>query len=147
MGFHLFANNVYDEDLCFVRDLTEVGSAIASVTSIPVMRQIINDIIEKYGLQSKLQEYIENQHYIIKDAYPGNRSKRLSQAKELLNIAKRLRLNDTGNATIVYAATQCIKRMEFSYEEKIQLIKDCLITTTGNPDVDNMLINSYIDLF
>lgn len=146
MGFHLFAKNVYDEDLCFVRDLIEMGSAIASVTSIPVMRQIINDIIEKYGLQSKLQEYIENQHYIIKDAYPGNRSKRLSQAKELLNIAKRLRLNDTENATIVYAATQCIKRMGFSYEEKIQLIKDCLITTTGNPDVDNMLINSYIDL-
>ena len=146
MGFHLFAKKVYDEDLCFVRDLTEMGSAIASVTSIPVMRQIINDIIEKYGLQSKLQEYIENQHYIIKDAYPGNRSKRLSQAKELLNIAKRLRLNDTENATIVYAATKCIKSMGFSYEEKIQLIKDCLITTTGNPDVDNMLINSYIDL-
>ena len=55
MGFHLFAKNVYDEDLCFVRDLTEMGSAIASVTSIPVMRQIINDIIDKYGLQSKLQ--------------------------------------------------------------------------------------------
>ena len=146
MGFHLFAKNVYDEDLCFVRDIIETGSVIASVTSIPVMRQIIDDIIEKYGLQSKLQEYVENQHYIIKDVYPGNRSKRLSQAKELLNIAKRLSLNDAENAKIVYEATKCIKSMGFSYEEKIQLIKDCLITTTGNPDVDNILINSYRDL-
>lgn len=146
MGFHLFAKNVYDEDLCFVRDIIEIGSVIASVTSIPVMRQIIDDIIEKYGLQSKLQEYIENQHYIIKDAYPCNRSKRLSQAKELLNIAKRLRLNDTENAKIVYAAIECVRKMGFSHEEKIQLIKDCLITTTEYPDLDNMLINSYIDL-
>lgn len=147
MGFHFFAKKVYDEDLCFVRDLIEMGSAIASVTSIPVMRQIINGIIEKYSLESKLEEYAENEHYIIQDVYPDNRSKRLTRAKELLNIAKQLQLNQSDESTIVYAATKCIKKMGFSQVEKVQLIKDCLITSTRSAELDNFLINSYIELF
>ena len=79
MSFHLFAKRVYDEDLCFVRDLVEIASAMTSVTSLPVIQQIINGIIKKYGLEAKLQELNDNGHYIVEDSYPTDIQKKMAK--------------------------------------------------------------------
>lgn len=145
MSFHLFSKKVYDADLCFVRDLVEIGSAIASVTSIPVMRQVINGIIKKYRLESKLQEFSDNGHYIIEDCYHSNRDERMKRAADILKITKELPITPTEAGTILYAATNCVKKMGFSYPEKIKLITENLISVSGNKELDDFMVQQYID--
>lgn len=146
MSFHLFAKRVYDEDLCFVRDLVEIASAMTSVTSLPVIQQIINGIIKKYGLEAKLQEFGDNGHYIIvEDSYPLNIKKKMDRASELLSISKKLPISTEETVPITYCALNCVKKMGFSYDEKVQLIKKNLITLTENTQVNDFLIQNYID--
>ena len=145
MGIHLFAKKVYDEDLCFIRDLIEMGSAIASVTSIPVMRQVIKDVISRHGLEHKLEEFAENGHYIIKDVYPSNRQKRIERAKELLSLHRGLSLSSKETGLIMYHAYCCVKKMNFSHDEKIQLIKGNLYSPIGNAEIDNYMISTYLE--
>lgn len=146
MGFHLFAKKVYDEDLCFIRDLVEMGGAIASVTSIPVMQQIINSIIKKHGLEAKLQEFSDNGHYLVQDSYPSDRQKRMSRASELLSISKKLHISQNESSQITYRAITCVQKMGFSYDEKIYLIKNNLVNLTGNRDIDDFMIQEYLKL-
>lgn len=146
MAFNFFAKNVYDEDLCFIRDLIEVGSAIADVTSIPVMRNIINGIIDRHGLKGKLMEYTENGHYRVQDCYPTDRNKRFKRAGDLLSAANCLSISEEEKGHIKYKAVCCTKRMGFNYDEKVNLIKKYLIQPTGNKDIDDILIQSYLDI-
>lgn len=146
MGFHLFSKRVYDEDLCFIRDLIEMGGAVASVTSIQVMQSIMKGIIEKYGLEAKLQEFSDNEHYIVQDSYPSDRQKRISRASELLSISKKLPLSQNESTQIIYRALTCVKKMEFSYDEKIYLIKNNLVNLTGIKEIDDFMIQEYLEL-
>ena len=144
MGF--FAKKVYDEDLCFVRDLIEMGSAVASVTSVPVMQRVINDIINRNNLQAKLQEFANNQNYNVQDSYPADRQKRFTRAGELLSISKQIGLSTEQGAPIIYRALTLVKNMGFSYDEKVRLIKTYLIDCSGNSQIDDFLIEPYIGL-
>ena len=146
MSFHLFAKRVYDEDLCFVRDLVEIASAMTSVTGIPVIQQIINGIIKKYGLEAKLQELIDNGHYIVEDSYPVDIKKKMDRASELLCISKKLSISTEEAAQITCCALSCVKKMGFSYDEKVQLIKKDLSTLTNNSQLNDFLIQQYLDL-
>ena len=122
MSFHLFSKKVRNEELCFIRDLIELGSAIAEVTSVPVMRQVINSIINKYKLEDKLAEVIENGHYIIEDCYPYDSTKKMSYARELLNACINIPLNNDEKAHIRFTAMKCVQKMNFSNYEKRYLL-------------------------
>lgn len=146
MGFHLFAKKVRDEELCFVRDLIEVGSVIASVSSVPVMREMILPIIDKYHLNKKLDELNENGHYIVLDCYPTSIHLKKDRARDLLLLSKKLPLNSNQKVQILVKAAKCISKMGFSYDDKVQLIKDCIIDTTGNEELDKFLIDNYLEI-
>lgn len=146
MSFHLFAKRVYDEDLCFVRDLVEIASAMTSVTSLSVIQQIINGIVKKYSLEAKLQELNDNGHYIIEDSYPVDIKKKMDRASELLSISKKLPISTEETVQITYCALTCVKKMKFSYDEKVQLIKTNLITLTENSQLNDFLIQQYLYL-
>lgn len=144
MAFHLFAKKVRNEDLCFIRDLIELGSAIADVTSIPVMRSIILKIINKYHLEDKLNEFNENGHYIIEDCYPYDITKKMNYAKDLLNAKNEIPLNDQEKAHILLTALKCVKKMNFSYQDKVTLIRECIFKPTENSEIDNLLLEQYL---
>lgn len=146
MSIHFFAKKVYDEDLCFIRDLLEICGAVASVTSMPVAQQIITDIIKKHGLEAKLQEFADNEHYIVQDIYPSNRQERLYRASELLSISKMLPVSQDESSHIRFRAITCVQKMEFSYDEKLQLVRSNLVDLTGNTVIDDFLIQEYIKL-
>ena len=146
MSFSFFSKKVYNEDLCFIRDLTEIGAVIASVTSIPVMRKIILEIIKKNNLESKLDELNDNGHYDVQDCYPSNREKKFDRANQIMLIVKFLPVDSVENSKVLYSIMSCIKRMEFSYDEKIRLIKNNLVTTCVNKDIENYMIGEYISL-
>lgn len=146
MAFHLFAKKVRNEELCFVRDIIELGAAIADVTSIPVMRSVILKIINKYNLEDRLNEVSENGHYIIEDCYPYDNTKKMNYARELLNARKEIPLNDEEKEHVLYAALKCVEKMNFSYQDKVTLIRECLFEPTGNDRVDNLIIEQYLPL-
>lgn len=144
MSFHFFSKKVYDEDLCFVRDLIVMGDVIASLTSIPVMREVIYEIIKKYGLEAKLQEFIDNGHYIIEDCYPLDRNEKMRRASELLSLSSKIPITAEEQGLIDYRAFECVKKMRFSYDEKVLLIKKIFLDSISESEIYDYLMESYL---
>ena len=148
MGLHLFAKTVYDEDLCFIRDLVEVGSAIESVTSIHTMKPILLAIIDKYKLNNKLIEFTENGHYNIKDCYYKDPQKKMSCAKDLLTSCNQIPyIEESEKTKIRYSVLKCLTKWNFSRSEKIQLIKECICPPNSSQVVEEFMVNMYLEIF
>ena len=146
MSFHFFAKKVYDADLCFIRDLIEVGAAVASVTSMPISGRIIRKVVESNDLEAKFQEFSENGHYIVEDCYPVAREERMRRASLLLSISDKLPVSLDDNVAITLSALSCVRKMGFSDAEKIQLIKENLLDSKGSDEVDNFLVQRWLNL-
>lgn len=146
MGFSFFSKKVYDEDLCFIRDLISIAESIARLTSAQVMTTVINKIIDKHGLKGKLYELEQNGNYEVQDCYPSDNYKKFNRAADLLKIHKQLSISREEQMQILYPALQCVRNMYFSSDEKIRLIKTCVIEPTGDYSFDNELIQQYLDL-
>lgn len=148
MGFHLFAKTVYDADLCFIRDLVELGYTIDRISSTQTMRTIIMGIIDKHKLKDKLVEFTENGHYKIEDCYYTDTNKKMSCARDMLCSCNEIPfINDSEKTQIRAAAIECLKRWNFSRNEKIQLIKECICPPNCEGVVGEYIINLYLDLF
>lgn len=139
----LFSKKIADADMCFIRDIMDVATAVASVTSVAVGKEWMMQIIQSYGLVQKIYDYTHNNYKAI-DCYPLDQNEKFRRAQELLKVAKTLNLGGIAHCKVINAASSCIKKMNFSYEKKVMLIDTCIMELCGVESIDNDLIDIYI---
>lgn len=143
-----FAKHVYDKEMCFIRDLIEVATAMSDVVGVPAMRHIIGTIIERRALNNKLQEYTNLKSTIIEDCYPSSSKEKIDNAVDLLTAANdsisTYKLNDSQSATIRLRAFEAIRRMNFSKAEKEWLIINYITGDFENQTVRQVVMEQYL---
>lgn len=139
----LFAKKVKDEDLCFIRDLMDVIVSVTKVFNTSVGSELMKQIVSENHMEQKLYDFTHN-NYNVEDCYPSDQKEKFRRAQVLLKIAKDLNLSGLSHCEVISAASACIKKMGFSYNEKIELINTCIVELSGVPSVDEIFINSYI---
>lgn len=144
MGF--FTSSIYDEDLCFCRDIMAVAYKLANYTSKEAIMAVIRPIIEEKGLILKLNEFFKYPESKIKDCYPSDRRKLLSNAASLLKFVKAFQLNGIEESFVSSRAYECIKKMNLSNSEKENLIWSCIVEKTNVESIDNLFLETYIPL-
>jgi len=141
----LFPKKVVDADMCFIRDLMEVAAAIAQVTSVTVGNEWLIQVIQEYGLVQKLYDYTHHNYKDkVIDCYPTDQNEKFVRAQELLKVANTLKLGGLAHCEVIRAASLCVKKMGFSYEEKVELIDTCIVELCGVESIDNDFIKTYM---
>lgn len=133
-----------DADMCFIRDLMEVLTVVAKVTNVTVSSELMKQIVKDNHLEQKAYDYLNN-YYKVENCYPTDTKEKFRRAQELLKIAKVLELPGMQYSAVINAASACIKKMEFSYNEKIELINTCIVELSGIPSIDEFFISTYIN--
>lgn len=139
----LFSKKIVDADMCFIRDVMDVGTAITRVTSVAVGNEWLMQITQKYGLLQTLYDFLHNNYNVI-DCYPLDKDEKFRRAQELLKVAKTLKLGGLAHCEVIRAASLCVKKMGFSYQEKVDLIDTCIVEFCGVESIDNDFIETYI---
>lgn len=147
MGFHLFAKKVKDEDLCFIRDYFKIVTPLSKVVPMAVLQLYSEQFAIKHNLVDKIQEYMENGHYIIVDYYPSDNIKKRERAKELFSIPKQLPLNFQQATEARFFILGILEKMNFSDADKSWLIKECCFDDSEEIDDDNFIYQSYFSSF
>ena len=141
----LFSKKITDPDLCFVRDAFSVCDEMAKYVSMPVIKEIIKDIIISHGLENKLYEYVNN-NYTILDTYTPNQGEKLSRAKDLLKIPTMVKLEPIAEVFVRNKALQCIKKMNFSYNDKLKLV-NFIISPNDNSEPNEEIIVKFFSTY
>lgn len=147
MGFHLFAKKVKDEDLCFIRDYFKIVTPLSKVVPMAVLQLYSEQFAIKHNLVDKIQEYMENGHYIIVDYYPSDNIKKRERAKELLSIPKQLPLSFQDATDAHFIILRILEKMNFSDADKSWLIKECCFDNSEEVDDDNPIYQIYLKAF
>lgn len=147
MGFHLFAKKVKDEDLCFIRDYTKIVERLLNVVPTAVLQLFSEKFAIKHNLEDKIQEYMENGHYIVVDYYPSDIIKKRERAKELFSIPKQLPLSFQEATEARFFILGILEKMNFSDADKSWLIKECCFDDSEEVDDDNPIYQSYFRSF
>ena len=147
MGFHLFAKKVKDEDLCFIRDYLKISTQLLNVVPAFVLQLYSEQFAIKHNLVDKIQEYMENGHYIIVDYYPSDIIKKRERAKELLSIPKQLHLSFQEATPIRFFILEILEKMNFSDADKSWLIKECCFDDYEEVEDDNPIYKIYLEVF
>ena len=148
MGFHLFAKKIRSDKYCFVRDIVEISTHIAEITSIEVLKLMVQPIIDKYDLKDTFEDLSENSHYIIEDCYPSDVNLRLARAKDLLLIPTNVSLSDVDTQSLQLYIMKYVCKMGFSSSQIRQLIKECIYTDTNiGEDVREILIDQCYSIY
>ena len=140
----IFSKKIQDPDFCFIRDLMEVITVLSRVTSVAVGTEFFKQVITEYNLQIKAYEYT-HLNYNALDCYPSDSKEKFKRAQELLQVAKILNLPGGPHSEVIGAASACIKKMGFSYQEKIELINTCIVELSGIESIDEFIIGAYIN--
>ena len=147
MSFHFFAKKVKDEDLCFVRDYLKIATRLLNVVPTAVIQLFSEQFAIKHNLVDKIQEYMENGHYIIVDYYPSDIIKKRERAKELLSIPKQLHLSFQEATPIRFFILEILEKMNFSDADKSWLIKECCFDDYEEVEDDNPIYKIYLEVF
>jgi hypothetical protein len=147
MSFHFFAKKVKDEDLCFIRDYLKIVTRLLNVVPTAVLQLFSEKFAIKHNLVDKIQEYMENGHYIIVDYYPSDIIKKRERAKELLSIPKQLPLSFQEATDVRFFILGILKTMNFSNADKSWLIKECCFDDSIEVDDDNPIYKIYLEVF
>lgn len=147
MSFHLFAKKVKDEDLCFIRDYLKISTQLLNVVPAFVLQLYSEQFAIKHNLVDKIQEYMENGHYIIVDYYPSDIIKKRERAKELLSIPKQLHLSFQEATPIRFFILEILEKMNFSDADKSWLIKECCFDDYEEVEDDNPIYKIYLEVF
>lgn len=147
MSFHFFAKKVKDEDLCFIRDYLKIATRLSNVVPTAVLQLFSEKFAIKHNLVDKIQEYMENGHYIIVDYYPSDIIKKRERAKELLSIPKQLPLSFQEATDVRFFILRILKTMNFSNADKSWLIKECCFDDSIEVDDDNPIYKIYLEVF
>jgi len=142
MGF--FSKKVRDVDFCFIRDMMEVAGVLAKVTSMAVAKEWMKQVMNQYGILQKSYEYASS-NIVALDCYPSNNQEKFQRAQELLKVANTLNLPGLAHCDVINAASKCVKKMGFSYQEKIKLIDTCIVKLTGIESIDENFISTYVN--
>ncbi len=141
MGF--FSKKICDADYCFIRDMMDVGSVLAKVTSLAVAKEWMKQLMIQYDLSQKVYDYTSHNITAL-DCYPTDPNLKYQRAQELLKVAKTLNLPGMAHSDVISAASQCIKRMGFSRQEKINLIDSCIVELSGIESIDEIFLSTYL---
>lgn len=141
MGF--FSKKICDADYCFIRDMMDVAGAIAKATSMTVAKEWMKQVISEYDLSQKTYDYSSNNIKAL-DCYPTDHEEKYKRAQELLRIANILNLPGMAHCDVINAASACIKKMGFSYQDKISLVTSCIYEPCGIKSIDDDIINTYM---
>ena len=147
MSFHFFAKKVKDEDLCFIRDYLKISTQLLNVVPAFVLQLYSEQFAIKHNLVDKIQEYMENGHYIIVDYYPSDIIKKRERAKELLSIPKQLHLSFQEATPIRFFILEILEKMNFSDADKSWLIKECCFDDYEEVEDDNPIYKIYLEVF
>lgn len=147
MSFHFFAKKVKDEDLCFIRDYLKISTQLLNVVPASVLQLYSEQFAIKHNLVDKIQEYMENGHYIIVDYYPSDIIKKRERAKELLSIPKQLHLSFQEATPIRFFILEILEKMNFSDADKSWLIKECCFDDYEEVEDDNPIYKIYLEVF
>lgn len=142
MGF--FSKKVTDPDLCYIRDAMDIAGVLAKETSLTIAKEWMKQIMEQHGLLQKSFDYASS-NIVALDCYPSNQQVKFRRAQELLKVANTLNLPGISHSNVISVACKCIKKMGFTYQEKIKLIDTCIVKLTGIESVDNFFISTYIN--
>lgn len=140
----LFSKKVKDADLCFIRVTMEVAGVLAKVTSLTVAKEWMKQVMNNYSLLQKSFEYASS-NIVALDCYSSDPVIKYKRAQELLMVAKTLNLPGMAHCEVVNAASACIKRMGFSYQDKINLVTSCIYEPCGIKNIDDNIINTYMN--
>ena len=147
MSFHFFAKKVKDEDLCFIRDYLKISTQLLNVVPAFVLQLYSEQFAIKHNLVDKIQEYMENGHYIIVDYYPSDIIKKRERAKELLSIPKQLHLSFQEATPIRFFILEILEKMNFSDADKSWLIKECCFDDYEEVEDDHTIYRIYLEVF
>lgn len=96
MSWNLFGNDIYDEDLCFCRDIGDLLVPISKVTTSLVWQTASTKIIEERNLQLKMIEYSNlSLRDEVHDCYPTDRIKLLANAESIMKFVNSIGLSRT----------------------------------------------------
>ncbi len=130
MSWKLFGNDIYDEDLCFCRDFTEVLVSVSKVTTSLVWHTAGRKIIEERNLQSKMEEYSNlSSRDKVHDCYPTNRKKLLANADSIMQFVYSIGLSRSQliDLHIMLAVFAVLKKMSLQDSEKTYIIKKYIL--------------------
>lgn len=145
MSWNLFGNDIYDEDLCFCRDFTEVLVSVSKVTTSLVWHTAGRKIIEEGNLQSQMEEYSNlSSRDKVHDCYPTNRKELLANADSIMQFVYSIGLSTSQliNLHIMQAVFAVLKRMNLQDTEKAYIIKKYLLNKI---EIDSMFSKEAID--
>lgn len=140
----LFSKKVYDPDMCFIRDMMSVAAVLAQETSLAVAKEWMKQITIDYNLVEKVYEYT-HKSITAMDCYSTDQQIKFQRAQELLKIAKTLNLPGISHSHVITAAGNCIKKMGFSHQEKLNLVTSCIFEPCGVKSIDDDIINTYLN--
>lgn len=113
----LFAKKVKDEDLCFIRDLMDVLTAVAKETNVTVSSELMKQIVSENHMEQKLFDFTSN-NYKVEDCYPSDPKEKFRRAQVLLRIPKILNLPALSQSSVITTAGNCIKKWDFHTMKK-----------------------------
>jgi hypothetical protein len=114
----LFSKNVCDPDMCFARDIIEVGGAIIRATNVAIAKEWMMMLTKKYHIEEAMYEYT-NKSINAKNCYPIDQQIKFSRAQELLKVAKTLELSGFAYCDVIGVASACVKKWDFHIKKKL----------------------------
>lgn len=126
MSWNLFGNDIYDEDLCFCRDIGDLLVPVSKVTTSLVWHTAGRKIIEERNLQSKMEEYSNlSSRDKVHDCYPTNRKKLLANADSIMKFVNSIGLSRTQliELHIMNAVFSVLKKMSLQDSEKTYITR------------------------
>lgn len=147
MGLSLFGKKATDADMCFLRDLMNVASAIQMVCGDAAMQLLIKPIIEERGLTEKLQNITK--YVTINDCYPYDRNELMKNAETLFSMLDLpFDLDANKKAYIMNPIFNALKKMYLYTDEKRALISKYIYK--GDKEYEEnfpFLFDEYMSLF
>ena len=148
MSWNPFVTHLHDEDMCLCRDFISVVSHISNMTTNIAWQAVGQRILAENNMQDKMQRFNDlSARTEVDDCYPTDRSKLMKNAGILFDLVNAFGFDERERASAIYSVSLVVKKMGFLHSEKEQLIKKHLLSPTGDAEINNLLMNSWLELF